>query len=61
MLMVDGMEKIGANLRSLMEKVRILDEVVLFIDEFEEIATQLRNGDHRCKSITNEFLTVAPA
>jgi len=60
MLMVDGMEKIGANLRSLMEKVRILDEVVLFIDEFEEIATSRGNGDRIDKSITNEFLKQLP-
>ena len=56
MLMVDGVEKIGANLRELMEKGRDLDEVVLFIDEFEEIAGSRDVGDRIDKSITNEFL-----
>ncbi|MBM9537913.1 ATP-binding protein [Desulfobulbus alkaliphilus] len=56
MLMVNGVEKIGANLRELMEKARNLDEVVLFIDEFEEIAGSRDAGDRIDKSITNEFL-----
>ena len=34
--MADGVEKVGANLRRLMEKARGLEEAVLFIDEFEE-------------------------
>ena len=38
MLMVDGAEKMGANLRPIMEKSRNLEEAVIFIDEFEEIA-----------------------
>jgi len=56
MLMVDGVEKIGANLRELMEKARDLDEVIIFIDEFEEIAGSRDVGDRIDKSITNEFL-----
>jgi SpoVK/Ycf46/Vps4 family AAA+-type ATPase len=60
MLMVDGVEKIGANLRELMEKARDLDEVVLFIDEFEEIAGSRDVGDRIDKSITNEFLKQIP-
>jgi len=60
MLMVDGVEKIGANLRELMEKARDLDEVVLFIDEFEEIAGNRDVGDRIDKSITNEFLKQIP-
>ena len=40
MLMADGVEKIGANLHTLMEKVRNLDDAVLFIDEFEELGRQ---------------------
>jgi transitional endoplasmic reticulum ATPase len=60
MLMVDGMEKIGANLRKLMEKARDLEEVVLFIDEFEEIAASRDFGDRIDKSITNEFLKQIP-
>lgn len=60
MLMVDGVERIGANLRDLMEKARDLDEVVLFIDEFEEIAGNRDVGDRIDKSITNEFLKQIP-
>ena len=60
MLMVDGVEKIGANLRLIMEKARNLNEVVLFIDEFEEIAGSRDMGDRIDKSITNEFLKQIP-
>jgi transitional endoplasmic reticulum ATPase len=60
MLMVDGVEKIGANLRDTMEKARKLDEVVLFIDEFEEIAGSRDTADRIDKSITNEFLKQVP-
>ena len=60
MLMVDGVEKIGAKLRELMEKARNLDEVVLFIDEFEEIASSRDTADRIDKSITNEFLKQIP-
>lgn len=60
MLMMDGVEKIGANLRELMDKTRDLDEVVLFIDEFEEIAGSRDVGDRIDKSITNEFLKQIP-
>ena len=38
MLMVDGVEKIGVHLHNIMEKARNLEEAVIFIDEFEEIA-----------------------
>lgn len=60
MLMTDGVEKIGANLRLIMEKARNLNEVVLFIDEFEEIAGSRDMGDRIDKSITNEFLKQIP-
>lgn len=60
MLMADGVEKIGANLRQVMEEARNLDEVVLFIDEFEEIAGSRDMGDRIDKSITNEFLKQIP-
>lgn len=60
MLMADGVEKMGANLRETMEKARKLDEVVLFIDEFEEIAGSRDMGDRIDKSITNEFLKQIP-
>jgi transitional endoplasmic reticulum ATPase len=60
MLMVDGVERIGAKLRQAMEKARNLDEVVLFIDEFEEIAGSRDDADRIDKSITNEFLKQIP-
>lgn len=53
MLMADGVEKIGANLRALMEATRTMDEVVLFIDEFDEIAGSRDTADRIDKSITN--------
>jgi SpoVK/Ycf46/Vps4 family AAA+-type ATPase len=53
-------EKIGANLRELMEKARTLDQVVLFIDEFDEIAGNRDVADRIDKSITNEFLKQVP-
>jgi transitional endoplasmic reticulum ATPase len=60
MLMADGVEKIGAHLHTLMEKVRNLEEVVLFIDEFEELAGSREEGSRVDKSITNEFLKQVP-
>jgi transitional endoplasmic reticulum ATPase len=60
MLMADGIEKIGANLRELMESTRTMDEVVLFIDEFDEIAGNRDTADRIDKSITNEFLKQIP-
>lgn len=60
MLMADGVEKVGANLRDVMEKARHLDEVVLFIDEFDEIAGSRDTADRIDKSITNEFLKQIP-
>lgn len=59
-LMAQGVEKIGANLRLVMEKARNLDEAVLFIDEFEEIAGKRDTADRIDKSITNEFLKQIP-
>ena len=60
MLMVDGTEKIGANLRLIMEKSRNLEEAVIFIDEFEEIAGSRDEASRVDKSITNEFLKQVP-
>ena len=37
MLMVDGIERIGANLHKVMEKARRLEEAVIFIDEFRKL------------------------
>lgn len=60
MLMVDGVEKIGANLHYIMEKARNLEEAVIFIDEFEEIAASRDIATRVDKSITNEFLKQVP-
>jgi SpoVK/Ycf46/Vps4 family AAA+-type ATPase len=60
MLMVDGTEKVGANLRVAMEKARGLEEAVIFIDEFEEIAGSRDEANRIDKSITNEFLKQVP-
>ena len=60
MLMADGVEKVGAKLREVMQQARNLDEVVLFIDEFEEIAGSRDRADRIDKSITNEFLKQIP-
>lgn len=60
MLMAEGVEKIGANLRKVMEEARTLEEVVLFIDEFDEIAGSRDMADRIDKSITNEFLKQIP-
>ncbi len=59
-LMADGMDKIGANLQTTMEKIRKLDEVVVFIDEFEEIASSRDDASRIDRSITNEFLKQVP-
>ena len=60
MLMEQGAEKLGANLRRTMEKVRQLQDAVIFIDEFEELAPSRDNADRLEKSITNEFLKQVP-
>jgi transitional endoplasmic reticulum ATPase len=60
MLMVDGVERIGANLHNIMEKARTLDEAVVFIDEFDEIAGSRDVATRIDKSITNEFLKQVP-
>jgi SpoVK/Ycf46/Vps4 family AAA+-type ATPase len=60
MLMVDGMDKIGANLHNIMERARNLEEAVIFIDEFEEIAASRDAATRVDKSITNEFLKQVP-
>ena len=60
MLLADGAAKMGANLRAVMEKARELDEAVVFIDEFEELAGRRDDADRLDKSITNEFLKQVP-
>jgi len=60
MLMADGADKLGSNLRNVMEKARQLEETVIFIDEFEEIAASRDTATRIDKSITNEFLKQVP-
>jgi transitional endoplasmic reticulum ATPase len=59
-LMADGEDRLGSNLKKLMEKVHNLDEAVIFIDEFEEIAGSRDQASRIDKSITNEFLKQVP-
>ena len=59
-LMVDGSERVGANLRHIMEKAQNLEDAILFIDEFEEIAGSRDGASRIDKSITNEFLKQVP-
>lgn len=59
-LMANGEERLGANLKALMERVCDLDEAVVFIDEFEEIAGSRDHASRMDKSITNEFLKQIP-
>jgi SpoVK/Ycf46/Vps4 family AAA+-type ATPase len=59
-LMKNGVERLGANLKRVMEKVRTLDEAVIFIDEFEEIAGNRDHASRMDKSITNELLKQVP-
>jgi transitional endoplasmic reticulum ATPase len=59
-LMVDGADRVGQNLKKLMEKACNLDGAVLFIDEFEEIAGSRDQASRVDKSITNEFLKQVP-
>ena len=58
--MEDGADKMGANLRRTMEKVRQLQDAVIFIDEFEELASCRDEADRLDKCITNEFLKQVP-
>ena len=59
-LLADGEDRMGANLKLLMEKVRNVDQSVVFIDEFEEIAASRDHASRVDKSITNEFLKQVP-
>lgn len=59
-LMADGQDKLGKNLKQLMEKASTLDNAVIFIDEFEEIAGNRDQASRIDKSITNEFLKQVP-
>jgi len=59
-LIAEGEDRLGANLKKVMEKARTLDETVTFIDEFEEIAASRDQASRLDKSITNEFLKQVP-
>jgi len=59
-LMAEGQDRLGFNLKLLMEKATRLEETVVFIDEFEEIAASRDNASRIDKSITNEFLKQVP-
>ncbi len=59
-LTAEGGDHLGANLKRLMEELGNLDEVVVFIDEFEEIAGSREQASRIDKSITNEFLKQVP-
>ena len=58
-LPADGEDRLGANLKRLMEKVRDLNEAVIFIDKSEEIEGSRDLASRLDKSITNEFLKQA--
>lgn len=59
-LMAEGQDRLGTNLKRVMEKVGKMDNVVLFVDEFEEIAGSRDSASRIDKSITNEFLKQVP-
>jgi transitional endoplasmic reticulum ATPase len=59
-LAADGADRVGTNLKNTMEKARKLDEAVIFIDEFEELAGSREQASRIDKSITNEFLKQVP-
>ncbi len=59
-LMADGQDRLGKNLKQLMEKAATVDNAVIFIDEFEEIAGNRDQASRVDKSITNEFLKQVP-
>lgn len=59
-LMAGGADRVGANLKEIMEKARRLDEAVIFIDELEELAGRREQASRIDKSITNEFLKQVP-
>lgn len=59
-LAAEGSDRLGANLKRLMIRTRALDELVLFVDEFEELAGSRDQASRADKSITNEFLKQVP-
>ena len=59
-LMIEGEDRMGRKLKQLFEITRNIEEEVIFIDEFEEIAGSRDNATRTEKSITNEFLKQVP-
>jgi SpoVK/Ycf46/Vps4 family AAA+-type ATPase len=59
-LMADGQDRLGKNLKHLMETAGRLEDAVIFVDEFEEIAGNRDQASRIDKSITNEFLKQVP-
>ena len=60
LLLEGGPERYGRNLRNIMEKISRIGDVIIFIDEFEELAASRDNASRADKSITNEFLKQIP-
>jgi SpoVK/Ycf46/Vps4 family AAA+-type ATPase len=56
----EGGDRLGANLKRVMVRTRAIDELVVFIDEFEELAGSRDQASRADKSITNEFLKQVP-
>jgi SpoVK/Ycf46/Vps4 family AAA+-type ATPase len=59
-LMIEGEDRMGSMLKQVFEITRNLDNAVIFIDEFEEIAGIRDNASRIDKSIINEFLKQVP-
>jgi SpoVK/Ycf46/Vps4 family AAA+-type ATPase len=59
-LMVEGEDRMASKLKQFFVTTRSLDRVVIFIDEFEEIAGSRDNASRTEKTITNEFLKQVP-
>ncbi len=59
-LMAEGEDRMGAKLKQLFEVTKDLDDVVIFIDEFEEIAASRDNASRTERSIINEFIKQVP-
>lgn len=59
-LTTNGIDNVAVQLRRTMEKARDLENAVIFIDEFEEIAVSREDASRIDKSITNELLKQVP-
>ena len=59
-LLAEGEDRMSHKLKRLFTRTRDLEQAVIFIDEFEEIAGKRDNASRTDKSITNEFLKQVP-